>query len=341
MALRVAQHFLLSTAARSLSLARVARMSDEEAAEAFKQIRWNATGGEPNCPRCGCLGVYRYATRALFKCKACEHQFSVTSGTIFANRKMPLRTILLAIAIFVNGAKGHSALQLSRDLDCQYKTAFVLSHKIREALAAEKADATVSGEVAVDGAYFGGYVKPANYRENRRDRRLAINQTGKRRVVVIARETHGKTLPFVFKSEARVAGDSRQADRGRLNRSRRRSGPLGCAAFALSDQAHQSPRGLFTTTTPAPIRPSRSSLAYAAPRSGRITISPGHTSQATRRKWLGARTTAAFPMASNILSPSTPRWRIQYRGSGRVIGKRYARVKFFMCCQDATKAICP
>ena len=184
----MAQHFLLSTAARSLSLARVARMSDEEAAEAFKQIRWNATGGEPNCPRCGCLGVYRYATRALFKCKACEHQFSVTSGTIFANRKMPLRTILLAIAIFVNGAKGHSALQLSRDLDVQYKTAFVLSHKLREALAAEKANATVSGEVAVDGAYFGGYVKPANYRENRRDRRLAINQTGKRRVVVIARE---------------------------------------------------------------------------------------------------------------------------------------------------------
>ena len=96
---------------------------------------------------------------------------------------------------------GHSALQLSRDLDVQYKTAFVLSHKLREAIAAEKADATVSGEVAVDGAYFGGYVKPANHRENRRDRRLAINQTGKRRVVVIAREIAGKTLPFVFKSE--------------------------------------------------------------------------------------------------------------------------------------------
>jgi transposase-like protein len=197
----MAQHFLLSTAARSLSLARVARMSDAEAAEAFKQIRWSATGGEPNCPRCGCLGVYAFKTRALFKCKACEHQFSVTSGTIFASRKLPLRTVLLAIAIFVSGAKGHSALQLSRDLDVQYKTAFVLSHKLREALAAEKADATVSGEVAVDGAYFGGHIRPSNYAENRRDRRLAINQTGKRRVVVIAREKSGKTLPFVFRTE--------------------------------------------------------------------------------------------------------------------------------------------
>jgi transposase-like protein len=199
---QVAQHFLLSTAARSLSLARVARMSDADAADAFRQIRWNATNGDPNCPRCGCLGVYAYKSRPLFKCKGCDHQFSVTSGTIFASHKLPLQTILLAIAIFVNGAKGHSALQLSRDLDVQYKTAFVLSHKIREAIAAEKANATVSGEVAVDGAYFGGHIRPANHVENRVDRRLSKHQTGKRRVVVIAREKGGKTLPFVFKTEA-------------------------------------------------------------------------------------------------------------------------------------------
>jgi transposase-like protein len=45
-------------------------------------------------------------------------------------------------------------------------------------------------------------VKPSNYKENRRDRRLAVNQNGKRRVVVIMRERNGRTLPFVFKSEA-------------------------------------------------------------------------------------------------------------------------------------------
>ena len=43
--------------------------------------------------------------------------------------------MLAAIVIFVNGAKGIAALQLSRDLDCQYKTAFVLAHKLREAMA--------------------------------------------------------------------------------------------------------------------------------------------------------------------------------------------------------------
>ena len=60
----------------------------------------------------------------------------VTSGTLFAHHKLPLRTYLAAIAIFCNEVKGKSALALSRDLDVQYKTAFVLAHKLREAMAA-------------------------------------------------------------------------------------------------------------------------------------------------------------------------------------------------------------
>jgi transposase-like protein len=197
----MSQHFLLTAKARSLSLAKVARLSDEEAYQTFKLVRWTATEGQPVCPRCECAAVYTYAARKLFKCKACNHQFSVTSGTIFASRKLSIRNYLLAIAIFVNGVKGHSALQLSRDLDCQYKTAFVMAHKIREALASEANGATVSGEVEVDGAYFGGHVRPANKKIDRIDRRLAENQTGKRRVVVVMRERKGRTLPFVFKSE--------------------------------------------------------------------------------------------------------------------------------------------
>src|SRR5579871_1818162 len=143
----MSQHFLLTAKARSLSLAKVARLSDEEAYQTFKLVRWAATDGEPVCPRCGCVAVYTYATRKLFKCKACNHQFSVTSGTIFASRKLAIRDYLLAIAIFVNGAKGHSALQLSRDLDCQYKTAFVMAMKLRESVADQMKDRKVSGDV--------------------------------------------------------------------------------------------------------------------------------------------------------------------------------------------------
>ncbi len=195
------QHFLLSAKARTLSLVQVMRMTDQEAFETFKAIRWAETDGEPYCPRCGCVSVYSYKVRRVFKCKACEAQFSLTTGTIFASRKMSLRDLLAAIAIFVNGAKGISTLELSRHLDCQYKTAFVLAHKLREALGAELRDRKLSGHVEVDGAYFGGYVKPENRKEDRKDRRLKENRTGKRKVVVIMRERGGKSFPFVCTGE--------------------------------------------------------------------------------------------------------------------------------------------
>ena len=54
----MAQHFLLSTAARTLSLVKVMRMSDAEAFDAFKAIRWADNGGEAVCPRCGSVEVY-------------------------------------------------------------------------------------------------------------------------------------------------------------------------------------------------------------------------------------------------------------------------------------------
>jgi ISXO2-like transposase domain len=69
----------------------------------------------------------------------------------------------------------------------------------------------------IDGGFFGGYVKPANLRENRRDRRLRQNQSGKRKVVVVIRERgpEGKTLPGVFATEAdALAFIARQVPRG-------------------------------------------------------------------------------------------------------------------------------
>ena len=69
---------------------------------------------------------------------------------------MSFADLLAAICMFVNAVKGMSALQFARDLCVQYKTAWVLAHKLREALAAETAGETLDGEVEIDGAYFGG-----------------------------------------------------------------------------------------------------------------------------------------------------------------------------------------
>lgn len=202
MVIMMAQHFLLSPAAKTLSLAKVLRMSDAEAETAFRSIRWADTDGEPVCPACGCLDHYDLKSRPVWKCKGCSKQFSITSGTIFHSRKLSLRDYLGAIAIFTNGAKGYSALHLSRDLGCDYKAAFVLLHKLREAIKVARDEGALKGNVEVDGAYFGGYVKPVNRREDRKDRRKVINQTGKRQVVIVARETKGRTLTHVAATEA-------------------------------------------------------------------------------------------------------------------------------------------
>jgi hypothetical protein len=141
-------------------------------------------------------------------CKGCKKDFSITNGTLFASHKLPLRCYLAAIAIFCNEVKGKSALALSRDLSVSYKCAFVLLHKLREAMAEEMKGRVVGGEgkeAEVDGGYFGGYVKPANRKENRLDRRFAQNQSGKRKVVVIIRERGGNSVPAVFRSESQAA----------------------------------------------------------------------------------------------------------------------------------------
>jgi len=80
-----------------------------------------------------------------------------------------------------------------------------LLHKLREAMAEEMRGRVFGGKgrvAKVDGGYFGGYVKPANQKEYRRDRRYARHQNGKQKVV---RERGGNSVPAVFGSESQAA----------------------------------------------------------------------------------------------------------------------------------------
>jgi hypothetical protein len=85
------------------------------------------------------------------------------------------------------------------------KTAFVLLQKLREVMGKVQHADQLSGKVEIDGAYFGGYVKPSTRKENRRDRRKLANQTGKRKCVTIMRERKGRSRPFIC-SEVEGAG---------------------------------------------------------------------------------------------------------------------------------------
>ena len=164
-------------------------MKEEDAYRWFMRARWHDNKGKPYCPVCGNLDV-RSIRRKRFRCTAaeCGREFSVTSGTIFANRKLSFRILVMALALSVHSVKGKAAAQLKRELGVDYKTAFVLLHKLREAIAAEREQVELQDVVEMDGMYVGGHVRPANRVEDRVDRRVAENQTGKRMAIIALRE---------------------------------------------------------------------------------------------------------------------------------------------------------
>jgi transposase-like protein len=306
MRLQMAQHFLLSAAARQLSLAEVARMGEDDARAMFRAIRWHATGGDPVCPRCGCLAVYEYRARQVFKCKACGRQFSVTSGTIFHSRSSPSRDHLLAIAIFVNGAKGVSALQLGRDLDVSYKTAFVLAHKLREAMSADQAKAVAS--VTSNRRRVLRWARQAGEQEGRpQGSALGQHQTGKRKVVVVMRERGGRTLPFVVRSEDEgVATVARRVAKGSTVYADEAS---HWDSLHARFDAKRINHGFAFSDDGACTNQAESFFAGSGgPSWASTTTSPAPTSSSTRARWRGARTPGATTTAPMASWPAWRRW---------------------------------
>lgn len=179
-------------------------LSDDDALDMMRHARWPQTHGEPVCPHCSSEASWHIRVRRQWRCKQCNHTYSVTSGTVFENRKLPLRIYLLAILIFSNAVKSISALQLSRDLNVHYRTAYRLAQLLRESLLETRDETPMKGDVEVDGGYTGTYIRPANKKEDRVDRRSA--DTPNKRCVLVMRQRgeHGavRTITEIVKSES-------------------------------------------------------------------------------------------------------------------------------------------
>jgi transposase-like protein len=184
------------------------RMSDDAAHAKFVSIRFAANGGEPFCPHCGNLKIYTLAeTPARWKCAGCRRKFSVTAQTVFHSCKLPIRDYLAVIALFCNGVKGVAALRMARDMNINPKSAFVLLHKLREAMGAAIGGDELEGEVEIDGAYFGSRTHPENRKADRRQLRRP-----ERQVVVTARERGlGQTRAWVVSRESEAVPAIRAA----------------------------------------------------------------------------------------------------------------------------------
>lgn len=188
---------------KEYNLANIARLEEEDARKLFAAMRWPETEGRAVCPRCSGEKIYYPSLPThQMKCANCNHKFSLSSGTIFSNRKMAYRDIIMSFAIFEQAAKGVSSLHLARNLGVQQKTAFLLLHKIREAIRASLDDITLQGVVEIDGAYFGGHRRRENIARHGLPYRVAKASKRNRRVIVILREHGGRTIPIVVKKES-------------------------------------------------------------------------------------------------------------------------------------------
>ena len=131
---------------------------DDTCREYIEKLRWPVG---VCCPRCGDLSVSEITTRDQWDCNGCRYRFSVTSGTIFDNTKLPLIKWFAAIYLMCESKKGISANQLKRTLGLgSYKTAWHLCHRIREAMGNDPfVGPTLFGVVEVDETFVGGHQK--------------------------------------------------------------------------------------------------------------------------------------------------------------------------------------
>lgn len=113
------------------------RFHDEKAARKhLESLRWP---DGPVCPHCG--GIERNSRlngkahrEGLLFCGDCRTQFSVTVGTVYERSKVPLKKWLLATHLLCSSKKGVSSHQIHRTLGVTYKTAWFMTHRIREAM---------------------------------------------------------------------------------------------------------------------------------------------------------------------------------------------------------------
>lgn len=182
----MAQHWLLSSAVKDLSLMDIAEMSERDVFDYFCELRW----GDKQHQCCCSCGVYdkHYfrETRKQWKCKHCSAYFSVTTKTVWADRKLSFKKMLLMLFEFTSSPNGISATSLSNKVNVSYKTAWVFCHKLRETIVRTEDKTPMTGEVHVDGGHFGGKPRSGQFRHKAKPEaiadkiRLGKNQGSKR-----------------------------------------------------------------------------------------------------------------------------------------------------------------
>lgn len=130
----------------------LAAYPDEASCRAyFESIRF-ANGDF--CPHCGNTKINRFANGIRYRCASCKRDFTIKTGTLFGESKIPLRSWFIAIYLLTTSKKGVSSIELAEQVGVTQKTAWYMDHRIREAL--RQNGGKLFGIVEVDETYIGG-----------------------------------------------------------------------------------------------------------------------------------------------------------------------------------------
>jgi len=129
--------------------------TDAKCEEALAAARW-PDGFE--CPRCQGRSAYsfRRGRQPYRQCFGCGYQCSVIAGTILEATKLPLTRWFMALQLITQAKNNVSALELMRQLGVSYPSAWLMKHKIMEAMRVREDSRQLSGRVELDDAYLGG-----------------------------------------------------------------------------------------------------------------------------------------------------------------------------------------
>lgn len=212
----MAKPFLVSKNCRDFCMYDVTEFTEEKAFEYFCIQRWGSLEKQI-CSDCGAVDKHYYRKgRRQWRCKHCDNCFGVTSGTPLANHKLTFKKMLVGMFLYTSSVKGISCGDLSRKLNVNIKTAFMLIGKFRECLLSQRDVTPLKGIIHIDGGHFGGKPRKPNVRRkqnpedvaskvehimNKKKKKMApsyafagtkanIERRKKRRIVMVLREVH-------------------------------------------------------------------------------------------------------------------------------------------------------